>query len=212
MVNDLLAALGKRFPLTPIPAGDFAVIKASGMTFETRAYKAEGLGHVSVMTASGMLGLMKMDTLIVNPFEIDLPLYSYDRIHALGNDTLIIELYDTLLGHPDLSLVAEMKERFADLPDHALGEHWYDAIKLPESVSKKGKKDRTPRFDALTKAHFAAYLAVDAAPCDPEEKRKKAKAYTDGLLTHGGPSTDSFIKSIGREKTETLFRTVLFGV
>ena len=48
------------------------------MTFTIKAYKAEGLGHVSVMRAKGFFGLMKMDTLIVNPTYVDLPLYSYN--------------------------------------------------------------------------------------------------------------------------------------
>ena len=37
-------------------------------------------------------------SIIRNYTEVDLPLYSYDRIFAMGNDTLIVELYDTLAG------------------------------------------------------------------------------------------------------------------
>ena len=212
MTEKLLLTLAESFPLTERNVGEFALLQANGMTFSIHAYEAKGLGHVSTMHASGFFGFMQMDTLIVNPLERDLPLYSYDRVHAMGNDTLIVELYDTLLGSVDLGKVRSVKDAFSDLPDHPLGAHWYDDIKLPESVSKKGKKAETPRFDTLTEQHFTALLAcAPDRPCDQNAKREKASVYVEGLLTHGGPSTDAFLKALGREKTERLFRTVLFG-
>ena len=111
MIEKLLKAIDSRFPLTEQDAGDFKQLKANGMKFSIRPYKAEGLGWVSVMTASGFFGLMKMDTLIVNPTEVDMPLLSYDRVHAMGNDTLIYELYDTMVGQPDLSALDKAKGR-----------------------------------------------------------------------------------------------------
>ena len=97
MTDKLLSLIGQRFPLKERDAGEYKSLKVKGMKFTITPYEAEGLGHVSVMKASGMFGLMKMDTLIVNPKETDLPLLSYDRILAMGNDTLILELYDTML-------------------------------------------------------------------------------------------------------------------
>ena len=80
------------YSLVPISVGEFAKLKVNGMKFTIRAYHVEGLGHVSIMCAKGFFGLMKMDTLMIVPDERDLPLYSYDRIQAMGNDTLIVEL------------------------------------------------------------------------------------------------------------------------
>lgn len=212
MTEKLLKIIEKHYRLEPKDAGEFSSLKANGMKFETRAYYAEGLGHVSVMEASGMMGLMKMDTLIVTPLDKDLPLLSYDRVHALGNDTLIIELYDTLLDQTGLEQVSAVKGELSDIPDHSLGEHWYDSIKLPESVSKKGKKELTPRFDAFTERYLEAFLAsAPDADCDPARKAEKAAVYVNGLLEHGGPSTDAFLKALGKEKTAQLFHTVLFG-
>ena len=212
MTEYILSCLQTKYPLTAIDAGEFARLKANGMTFTVRAFHAEGLGHVSVMRAVGFFGLMKMDTLIINPTEIDLPLYSYDRIFAMGNDTLIVELYDTLVGHYDASSLAAAKESYTDLEERDPGEHWYDSIKLPESISKKGKKPQTPRMDQLTKAHFDAYLNSCAAPVtDTAAKQAKSSYYVDGLLTRGGPSTDVFKKALGEETTAKLFETILFG-
>ncbi len=211
MTEKLLALLKERFPLTETDVGAYRTLKAKDLTFAVRAYAAKGLGHVSVMQAKGFFGLMKMDTLIVNPKEIDLPLLSYDRILAMGNDTLIVELYDTAVEPLDLTALNVVKTKYQDLPERDPGTHWYDAIRLPESISKKGKK-LSQQFDAMTADFAAAYLSLPAKPVtDPEKKREKTNAYVEGLLENGGPSTDVFKKALGEEKTAELFRSVLFG-
>ena len=212
MTEKLLQLLQLQYPLEVCDPGAFSTLKAKGMRFTVRAWEARGLGHVSVMEAKGFFGLMKMDTLIVNPTERDLPLYSYDRIQAMGNDTLIAELYDTTVcGFRAPALDAVCADGAA-LQDRDPGTHWYDGIRLSQSISKKGKKPERQAFDRLAEDHFAAWLGAAGQPLtDKAAKRAKAAAYVDGLLTHGGPSTDVFKKALGQEKTELLFRKVLFG-
>ena len=212
MTNTLLQCIQKQFPLTKLPANEFSSLKASGMKFTVECYRAEGLGHVSVMKAKGFFGLMKMDTLIVNPTAVDLPLYSYDRIFAMGNDTLIVELYDTLVGENDLSALDNINAEFADMPIRDPGKHWYDDIKLSQSISTKGKKAQTATFDKWALQHFNAYLScINRRVDDVEGKKEKASYYVEGLLEKGGPSTDVFKKTLGVEQTAKLFREVLFG-
>lgn len=213
MIDKILQLLEKTYPLKELGAGEYARQKISGMTFHIRRFRADGLGYVSVMTASGFFGLMKMDTLIITPTDVDMPLLSYDRVHAMGNDTLIFELYDTLLGEADLTSLDTIKEYAKTLPDHDLGAHWYDSIKLEQSLSKRGKKSQTAAFDDAAGKYFAAFLDISKAalPGNPDAKREKTAAYVDGLLTHGGPSTDVFQRGIGREKTADLFHRVLFS-
>lgn len=213
MTKQLLRKISERYELTLLDVGEMSTLKANGMTFSVEAYHAAGLGHVSVMRAQGFFGLMKMDTLIINPTDLDLPLYSYDRIFAAGNDTLIIELYDTLLGSFDQSKMSVVKNGYDDLSERDPGEHWYDGIKLGASISKKGKKKQTPRLDALTLAHFDAFLSAKASSvADVSAKKEKAAVYVNGLLEHGGPSTDVFKKALGVDKTTELFHRVLFGI
>ena len=108
--------------------------------------------------------------------------------------------------------MADAKNAFSDLSERDPGVHWYDSIKLPESISKKGKKTHTPRMDQLTLAHFDAYLAGPAATvADRVAKQAKASYYVNGLLSRGGPSTDVFKKALGEETTAKLFETILFG-
>ena len=158
MADKLLNLIACKYPLESIDVGAMEKLKANGMTFTVEAFHAQGLGHVSVMRAKGFFGLMKMDTLIINPTVVDLPLYSYDRIYAAGNDTLIVELYDTLLGSSDLSAMELVKAQYSHLSERDPETHWYDSIKLKESISKKGKMAQTPDFDRLTIDHFQAYL------------------------------------------------------
>ena len=213
MTKKLLSAIGAAFPLTEKDPGEYRKMKVNGINFSIRAFEAEGLGWVSIMTASGFFGLMKMDTLIINPTEVDMPLLSYDRVLAMGNDTLIYEVYDTFCTPAALTATEEARLTGVHLPDHDLGSHWYDPIKLAVSLSKKGKKAHRAEFDALTERYMTAYLTdcAAAAPCDADAKRRKASVYVEGLLTHGGPSTDVFKKGIGYEKTAFLFRHILFG-
>ena len=212
MTDKLLGIIKEKYPLSPLGAGEFSHIKANGMKFNVLSYRAEGLGHVSVMRAEGFLGLMKMDTLIVNPTEKDIPLYSYDRIFALGNDTLIAELYDTVAGKYSDAAVNTIKRQYTDLAERDPGEHWYDSIKLSSSISKKGKKKDRERFDGLALEHFATYLSSGGSESfDKNIKAEKAAYYVDGLIERGGPSTDVFKKELGEEKTKKLFKEVLFG-
>lgn len=213
MVTKLLSAIDAEFPLTEVDTGDLKTVKAMGMTFSIRAFRSAGLGSVSLMTASGFFGLMKMDTLIINPKEVDMPLLSYDRIYAMGNDTLIYELYDSLVEKTDFSLLDEAKARMDHLPDHKMAVNWYEYLKLSQSFSKKGKKALTPAFDEGACRYMGAYLdTTKTAPaCDVAAKKEKTDFYVEGLLSKGGPCTDTFKKSIGDEKTAELFRKYLFG-
>ena len=70
LTNDMLERLGAAYALGE--AAQTRRMKVSGMTFDIAAYKVEGLGHVSVMIASGFFGLMKMDTLIITPTAVDM--------------------------------------------------------------------------------------------------------------------------------------------
>ena len=213
MISEILRSIENRFPLTEISAGEYSRMKVNGMNFSIRRYTAQGLGNVSVMEAKGFFGLMRMDTVMVTPFEKDAPLLSYDRIYAMGNDTLILELYDTCVKAGDLSVLSEIKDSSSVLPQRDPGTHWYDGIKLSQSISLKGKKAHGPAFDALTEKYIASYaeMAMRTEDCDPCAKRERSSVYVEGVLENGGPSTDVFKKSLGEEKTAALFREVLFG-
>ena len=106
-----------------------------------------------------------------------------------------------------------VKNNYQHLPERDPGTHWYDSIKLPQSISKKAKKQFTNELDLFTLEHFDAYLRVNPIDLtDMEKKNQLSKQYVNGLLEHGGPSTDVFVKLFGIEKTKELYNKILFGI
>ena len=212
ILDSLIAKINKAHTLKENDIGEFKFLKAPLMKFDIESYDAEGLGHGSLMSMNAFFGLMKMDTIIINPKTKDLPLLSYDRVYVMGKDTLIVELYDTRANSVSLPALAEVAREAEKLPQHDLGEHWYDNIKLPESISLKAGKDFETKFDKVAGDVMDAYLATAAdTEFDRTEKESKTVGYVEGLLENGGPSTSIFQKLFGKEKTARLFRKVLFG-
>lgn len=208
--KEIISLIDKKYPLTENSASPYEKMKVSGMTFNIRSWKAEGLGHVSVMTATGFFGLMKMDSLIIVPVERDYPLLSYDRIKAMGNDTLLFELYDTLLSPFDGTKLKRVKEKYSSLSERDPGKHWYDGLRLDESVSKKSRDTSTS--DLMAEEYLSTFFSIEREKTsDIEKKKEKSAYYVDNLIKNGGPSTDVFKKKFGEEKTADLFRRVLFG-
>ena len=176
------------------------------------------MGNVSFLHGKAMGGLMKMDTLVINAVERDMPLFSYDYISAMGNHTMLVEYYDTLLDAAgfELSSLERIKESISALRDNDLGEHWYDYMKLDASFAKKTKKKELPQLESAFDTALGAYLAIASAkpPLSGEQaaqKRAKAAKYVEGLFKNGGPSTDAFVKAIGEERSRALFSRIVFG-
>lgn len=213
MIEAMLSAIRAQFPLTEMSCGQYHNMKIKGAKFVIRRFKAEGLGTVSTMVVTSFLSLVKMSTLVINPSAVDMPLLSYARVLSPGNDTLVFELYDTLLEQQEFPNLSAAKLTGKYLPDHALGSHWYDSMKLPISLSKKGGKEHFSEMNRLATDYLEGFLAdAKAAPvCEELPKKEKAAVYVEGFLEHGGPVTDVFIKGIGLEKTQYLFRRILFA-
>ena len=217
-MTDALKVAKKYFEVTEksVP-DDFRMMKTSKMTTNIEQYEIAGLGNMTFQHAKAMFGLMKMEMMCITPTDRDLPLFSFDVIDAMGNYTLIIELYDVMLDKTEtLSKTLEgIKAEYAALPDDDRGEHWYDSIKMPSSVSKKGKKKVIEAacdelYGKYLEAYFAAAKEMPEV-ADKAAKRAASDAYVQGLLDNGGPSTDIFVKMLGKEKTTEYFKKYIFG-
>ena len=141
---------------------------------------------------------------------------SLDTVLAMGKLTVIAEIYDTTLCGFDQAACLTVKESLAFHPDRPVSSNWYDDIRLSCSWGKKTGKKALQALEKGLEDYVQAYLSV--AKKTPElsaglleQKRQKTDAYVNGLLEHGGPSTDVFVKHLGKEKTEKLFHEVLFG-
>lgn len=214
MIEKLIEEFAQSYTFDAIENKEFDSFKVNGMDFEVKAYDAQFLGRVSSMKGKMKFGLMKMETLIVNPLELDVPLFSLDLIQVPGKLIVILEQYDTLVNAKrNESVFLNIKEKYADLEDRPSKSAWYDELRYSSSIGKKVSKKKADRVKEMIEEYFEAYLDLcrDARVIEKEEKKVKADLYRDGLLENGGASTDSFLKAWGKEKTEKFFKEVLFG-
>ena len=218
MEFSVLSQVKSNFDITRRDAGDFAKFKVGPMTAEIDWYYIEQFGNLAILKAKAMGGLMVMDTVVINPVERDLPLFSADAISAMGKNTLLVELYDTMLDPAsfDSAKLDAVKSGIADVPDKDLGTHWYDSIRLGCSFAKCAGKSTKPQLEKAISDMLAAYLEqAKAAAVLGEDERKekcaKAQGYVDGLLANGGPATDAFVKGLGAERAEKFLRDILFS-
>lgn len=212
-------SLGRYFDLVPKDLGADARLSKRGMTFETKSWEIRGIGHLCVLRMNAFFGLMKMETIVIAPFEADLPLYNADWVGAFGTETQMAELYDTQLEPwPEESKgkFDEAKAAFADLPDAPTGEHWYDAVLYPCSVHKKGKK-LTDRFNKLAKEYtdlFVAELAAAAASgkCPADLKKARVSEFAHKLVENDGPAVSMMAKLFGKETMQRIVLRHMYGV
>ena len=217
MKNKFLDLINEYYPLTKQNIKEFEKVKVGIMKFYIEKYNAENFGNVSIMNGVGMFGLMKMDTIIINPFEKDMALFSYDIINIMNNETLFLEQYDTLLDESYREIINEnmsiLVNSFDKVENEPYISKWYDSLYLDKVSFKKKSKKIKNYFDSIALEYLMKYLDLskEAKDCDETLKKEKARQYTEGLLLNGGPSTDVFRKKKGQEFTEKFFREVLFG-
>ena len=203
---DIFAQAGVLVEKDVTPWQTFA---GNGIRFWLQSYDWDNCACLSHLSMRAFFGLMKMDTLICTPYAKDMPILSYDYICALGRRTLLFEVYDTQVQTVDLSAMTAVKERYQDLKDKATKPAWYDALKLPPTLSKTGNSER---LENLTTEMINTYidLFATAPKVNRVAKNERNSAFAEGLIKDG-PAFRAVSKMIGVESAKTLFRRFLFG-
>ena len=203
--------------LRPLDIGRDADLSAKGFSFHTESYEIDGIGHLCIMTMKAMAGLMKMETAVVSPLDVDLPLLNLDWVSAFGKETQLVELYDTQLApcpQDMLDRFDEVKRRDSDLKDYETKESRpYDDLLYPESYCKTDK-GASARFCEAADEYmsiFTEYLRK-AGKCSRDEKAGKVRNFTDMLITAGGPAVNQMTKLFGQETAERVIRSHMYGV
>ena len=215
--ESVLKALGRNHVVKQNDLGSDARLSKRGMTFTTESWEILGVGHLCVMQMSAFFGLMRMETVVVSPTDVDFPLFNMDWVKAFGTETQIAELYDTQL----LPLPNECCEAFEcasaqyeDLPDAPAGEpHWYDDILYPCSFRKKGR-GLTERMSCIAQDYLTVYtqLLAAAQACDSTEKAAKVRAFAERLFDDGGLAVDQVTKLFGKQTAKRLILQHMYGV
>ena len=216
------AALGQYFELIPGNIGADAHLSKRGMTFDTKSCEIKGVGHLCVMRMNAFMGLMKMETIVIAPTKVDIPLFNVDWVSAFGTETLIAELYDTQVepwpGEAQKKF-EEIQEEYLDVEDNESGEHWYDSVLYPVSIHKKGK-GLTDRFNDAAKDYidlFAAELAELSEPaaagkCPADLKRARVGDFARTLVENDGPAVNMMAKLFGEETMRRIVLKHMYGV
>ena len=212
----LKALLEQYYTVTPVDIGEDSRLSKSGMTFTTESYDVEGAGHLCILNMNAMLGLMKMETVVLSLFEKDMPLFNLDWVGAFGNETQIAELYDVQLDPYPQELLDEftkIKEADSDIADYPSSPAWYDGILYPCTYHKKGKKI-TERLSAAASGYAETFCRqLAAAPaCDAEAKKARVREFAETLFSNGGPAVDQVKKLFGDETARRLIVTHMYGV
>ncbi len=140
MINMIMAELKRSFELTQNDIGPDAVLEKNGMHFEVASYEAKGLGHLCTIRMKAMGGMMKMETAVLAPEEVDMPLINFDRVAVPLNTTQMIELYDNQLQPLDEAACAayeRIRNCDSSFKNYESGPHWYDTVIYPFSYAKK---------------------------------------------------------------------------
>ena len=181
MTDKILSMIKKEYRVRSLNAGVFHKLVIQGMNFAIDIYEAVGLGRVAVMRASGLLGLMRRDTLIVSPLEKAAPLVSYERIKVFGKETYILTKYD--LKNPAVRVEKEGKKKQAtefDLEIETYINSYLEEAKLAEE-------------------------------CKPSSRKKDVKVLVDQLIQDQKLSADIFLANYGVDVAEKLYHEVMFG-
>lgn len=214
--ESVLVELGKTHALQQEDLGADARLTAKGMTFETESWRIPEVGHLCVMRMNAFFGLMRMETVIIAPTEVDAPLFNLDWVNAFGTETQIAELYDTqLVPWPDECHDAFecARARYADLPDAPAGEpHWYDDVLYPCSFRKKGR-GMTERLSSAAQDYLAVYAELLAASpaCDSAEKAQKVRTFAQRLFEEGGPAVNMVTKLFGERTARRVVVQHMYG-
>lgn len=207
--------LEKDFVLTALDTGDDARLSKKGMTFTTESYDIGGIAHFCILSMRAMMGLMKMETVVISSYGKDVPLINLDWVSAFGQETQIAEIYDDQLSEYPKECLDEfekIKQADADLPDYTSAPAWYDSILYPCSYHKRGK-GISDRLSVAAERYTDVFCEqLKAAPeCDVAEKREKVAEYASRLFSEGGPAVSQMRKLFGDEIARRLILTHMYG-
>ena len=213
----LLRQLSQHYRINRVDIGEDARLSKNGFVFDTCTYEIEDVGHLCVMNMKAMLGLMRMETVVLTSTKKDMPLMNMDWIKVPGKQTLIGELYDTQLEPwPEESQAAflQISDRDHDLPDYSSGsEHWYDGLLYPCSYHKAGRGIAS-RLEASAADFSALFISqmAELPACDYEAKKAKTEAFAQKLAANGGSAVKLFTKLFGQETANRIIINHMYGV
>ena len=213
MIKTVKQMIEKDYVLKERNMGNLQEIHKGVYHFYNHSYSIIGIGSLFTMELRAMFGLMKMQTIVISPQYKDLDFCNVDAIHAMANDTILLEMYRSSSQKADLSEFEDLAARVKNLTDYESAPRWYDSYKRSSCIGKKGVGAKRIHLE-LTKQYVSLYLDLlrKAPYCDYSEKQQLTNEYVSQLIENGGAAVDSLSKMIGAELTAELINRFMFNV
>lgn len=218
-INATLDLISEYYTVTPIDAGEYANLNIMGMfLFDVQQYEVEGYGNLSIMKTDGM---QQMATIVLTPYNKELPLISTDYMYNGEGRISYVEFYEVCADASDagyqqvLGELSGLGDKYSNLLDATPSPGWYDDIR-PFGLYKMTDYHSDDATSAMLADSFRITLehSQDLPELTDEQKAEKHTAiqqYSDNLVDKGGISTDMFKMAMGVEKTKNFFNSVFFG-
>ncbi len=218
-VDEALDIISEYYELTPVDTGEFSTINIFGMMqFDVKQYVVEGYGNLSVMKTDGA---QQMATMVLAPFEKDLPLISTDYMYNGEQHISYIEFYGLCADSKSadyqnvIKKLGGVADAYKQLPNTTPTPAWYDEIRtmglFKMTNYDEGETVGQMLFDSIR-------VTMDASTTMPQlnasQKAVKCAAiqqYSDNLVDMGGVSTDMFKMVLGVDTTKMFFNNIFFG-
>ena len=216
-VDLALSIMGESHDIRELDLGSEASVAKRGFKVELQAWEVEGIGHLCDIRMRLPLRLMRMETIVFAPIQVDMPLMNLDWISAFGSEIQFVEIYDDQLSpwpEEEQRIFETLQRQAASLPDAKSVEgRWYDDILYPFSVHKAGRKI-SRQLEEMAYDYLVAYLdqCLAAPPCDAQAKEAKVGEYARRLFAEGGPAVDAFVKLFGTETARRVVVQNMYGV
>ena len=222
---NILDMLSEYYTVTPLDAGEFAAISVTAplapgfmvtLDFDVQQYEIEGYGNLSIMKTDG---LQQMSTIVLTPFNKDLPLISTDYMFNGESRISYIEFYglgiDGDENMPVFDALRPLQTKYAQFADQPPTPGWFDAVRTMGLFKVSSYKDD----DAISQMLYDSFrITLDASVTAPDlnaEQRiaryNNTQAYVDHLISEPGVSTAIFNMCLGPERTSLFFNNVFFG-
>jgi len=224
--KNVLDILGQYYTVTPVDAGQFAKISFSAplapgmvipMNFDVEQYNIEGYGNLSIMKLES--AVQQMSTIVLTPFEKDMPLISTDFMFFGENRTSYIEFYglgiDGDENMPVFDSLATLRDKYAEYTDTAPSPGWFDEVRtmglFKNTTYQSDEAIENMLYDSVRLTLEASRTAPTLEGAQKAAKFDLVQNYVDKLISNPGISTQMFNMFLGQDTTRQFFYDVFFG-
>lgn len=223
--DNILNMLSEYYNVRQLDAGEFSNISVTAplapgfmvtMDFDIQQYEVEGYGNLSIMKTDGV---QQMSTIVLTPFNKDLPLISTDYMFMGESRISYIEFYGLGINGDEniaaFDALRPLQDKYAQFANQPPTPGWFDEVRTMGLFKVSTYKDD----DAISQMLYDSFrITLDASTVSPDldaEQRiaryNNTQEYVDHLISNPGVSTAIFNMCLGAERTSQFFNNVFFG-